>query len=325
MMGALMMQWITYSRVARGRNTILLFVSFLLMPFGHAQNAPTQHIVTLRTTRLAQDLYLIQPPPDSEDGNVLAFCSEEGMLLSDTGLSSVVPQLQNAIELLPCQNKMVKYVINTHWHVDHAGGNKTFANVGALIIAQDETRKLMSSDQKLLGSTVSAYPEYARPVVTFSVDLTLHMKNGDVTALYYPNSHTGGDVVVNFAQQKILHIGDLYYGAVFPWVDAAHGGTLMGLRRSIEKLLQQPDSVTFVPGHGDPVGRLELKTMAKMIDESLEIVRQGISQGLSLKQIQEKGIPDHWKSWEWDGMSTSAWIGNLYDELKKNVEPATSH
>jgi len=315
----------TYACVARGRNTILLLVSLLLMPFGHAQNGPTQHIVTLRTTRLAQDLYLIQPPPDSEDGNVLVLCSEEGILLSDTGLSRVVPQLQNAIELLPCHNKTVKYVIDTHWHLDHAGGNKTFASVGALIIAQDETRKLMSSDQKLLGSTVLAYPESARPVVTFSVALTVHMKNGDVIAEHYPNSHTGGDVVVNFAQQKILHIDDVYYGAVFPWVDAAHGGTLMGLRRSIEKLLLQPDSLTFVPGHGDPISKSELKTMAKMMDESVEIVRQGISQGLSLKQVQEKGIPDHWKSFEWEGMSTSAWIGNLYDELKKDPEPATSH
>lgn len=95
----------------------------------------------------------------------------------------------------------------------------------------------------------------------------------------------------------------------------------MGLRRSIEKLSQQPDPVTFVRGHG----KSELKTLAKMMDESLEIVRQGISQGLSLKQIQEKRIPNHWKSFEWEGMSTSAWIGNLYDELKKDAEPATSH
>ena len=80
-----------------------------------------------------------------------------------------------------------------------------------------------------------------------------------------------------------------------------------------------------MPGHGDPVSKSELKTLVKMMDESSEIVRQGISQGLSLKQIQEKGIPDHWKSFEWEGMSTSAWIGTLHDELKKDAEPATSH
>jgi cyclase len=319
------MRRITYSCAARRHNMILLFTSLFLMPFGYAQNDPAQHMITLRTTRLAPDLYLIQPPPDSEDGNVMVLCSEEGLLLSDSGLSRVVPQLRNAIELLPCQNKTLKYVIDTHWHLDHAGGNKAFANGGALIIAQDETLKLMSLDQRLLGSTVAAYPESARPVVTFSVALTVHMKNGDVIAEHYPNSHTGGDVVVNFAQQKIQHIGDLYYGAVLPWVDAAHGGTLTGLRRSIERLLQQPDLVTFVPGHGDPVRKLELQTLAKMMDESFDNVKRGISQGLSLKQIQEKGIPDHWKSWEWEGLSTSAWIGNLYDELKKAAEPATSH
>jgi cyclase len=309
---------------ARRLTPIVLLHSLFIAPFGHTQNGPNPQIVALHTTRLAQDLYLIQPPADSEDGNVLVFCSEEGVLLSDTGLSRVLPQLTDAIKSLPCRTKIVRYVIDTHWHLDHAGGNKSFASSGALIIAQDETRRFMSSDQKLLGSTVSAYPESARPVVTFSTVLTLHLKNGDVVAEHYPNAHTGGDVVVSFAQQKVLHIGDIYYGAVFPWVDAAHGGTLMGLRHSIEKLLQEPDSVIFVPGHGDPVSKVELNTMAKMVDDTFESVRQGISQGLSLKQIQDKGVPDRWKSWQWEGMSTSAWIEQVYTEARKPSTPELS-
>jgi cyclase len=314
-----------YLCFVRGMTPIVLLHSFLSTPYGHTQNGPSPQITALHTTRLAQDLYLIQPLADSEDGNVLVFCSEEGMLLSDTGLSRFLPQLTEAIQSLPCRTKIVRYVIDTHWHLDHAGGNKSFASAGALIIAQDETRRFMSSDQKLLGSTVSAYPESARPVVTFSTVLTLHLKNGDVIAEHYPNAHTGGDVVVSFDQRKVLHIGDIYYGAIFPWVDAAHGGTLMGLRNSIEKLLQEPDSVIFVPGHGDPVSKVEINTMAKMVDGSFESVRQGISQGLSLKQIQDKGVPDRWKSWQWEGMSTSAWIENVYNEARKASTPELSH
>ena len=305
--------------VPRRLTPLLLLHSLLLIPYGYTQNGPNPQIAALRTTPLAQGLYLIQPPADSEDGNVLVFCSEEGVLLSDTGLSRVLPQLQNAMQSLTCQTKIVKYVINTHWHLDHAGGNKTFANAGALIIAHGETRRFMSSDQKLLGSTVSAYPESARPVLTFSTSLTVHLKNGDVIAEHYPNAHTGGDVVVSFAQQKVMHIGDIYYGAVFPWVDATHGGTLMGLRHSIEKLLQQPDSTTFVPGHGDPVSKADLITMAKMLDDSFEAVGKGISKGLSLRQIQDKGISDRWKSWQWEGMSKSAWVENVYDEIRKGT------
>jgi cyclase len=298
---------------------VILLHLLLLDAGGYAQSVPKPQIVALHTARMAQDLYLIQPPADSEDGNVLVFCSEEGVLLSDTGLSRVVPQLQDALQSLPCQTKRVRYVIDTHWHRDHAGGNMSFANAGALIIAHDETRRLMSSDQKLLGSTVSAYPESARPAVTFSMSLTLHLKNGDVIAEHYSNAHTAGDVVVSFVQQNVLHIGDIYYGAVFPWVDVAHGGTLMGLRRSIEELLHQPDSTIFVPGHGDPISKAELNTMAKMLDESFETIRQGISQGLTLRQIQDKGLPDRWKSWQWEGMSTSAWIENVYNETKEGL------
>jgi cyclase len=298
---------------------LLLLHSLLLNSIGYAQNAPNPQTIALHTTRVAQDLYLIQPPPDSEDGNVLAFCSEEGVLLSDTGLSRAVPQLQQALQALPCQTKSVRYVINSHWHRDHAGGNMTFANAGAVIIAHDETRRFMSSDQKLLGSTVSAYPESARPSVTFSTSLTLHFKNGDVIAKHSFNAHTAGDVVTSFVQQNVLHIADIYYGAVFPWVDAAHGGTLTGLRRSIEELLHQPDSAVFVPGHGDPISKAELNTMAQMLDESFAIIRQGTSQGLSLKQLQDKGLPERWKSWQWEGMSTSAWIENVYNETKNGA------
>jgi len=280
-----------------------------------AQTGSQPQTITLLSTRLANNLYLIHPPLNSEDGNVVVLCVASGILLSDTGLSRAVPELQAVLRGLPCPNRRVKYVINTHWHLDHAGGNRAFATDGAVIISQDETRRIMSSSQELLGSTIGAYPEIARPTITFSDRLTLHLDETEVSAEHYPNGHTGGDVVVRFGGTNILHIGDIYYGAVFPWVDADHGGSISGLRKSVERLLRQPDSTVFVPGHGDPVTKAELGTMARMIDQSFQAVSQGISQGLSLQQIQQKGLPNEWKLWAWEGMSTSAWVETVYREI----------
>ena len=287
-----------------------------------AQNLPQGR--PLRTTPLAKNLYLISPGLDSQDGNVVVLCNGAGNLLSDTGLSREVPELQVAVDGLPCPNHTIKFVINTHWHLDHAGGNRVFAAGGAVIVAQDEARRTMSSSQKLMGSTVSAYPEIARPTITFSDRATVHLGDVDVIAEHYANAHTSGDAVVSFGGTGVMHIGDIYYGAVFPWVDADHGGSILGLRSALARLLQQQDSSVFVPGHGEPITKSELNTMARMIDASLEMVRNGIARGLSLRQMQEKGVPKEWKSYAWEGMSESAWIEAVYREMATGRAPQFS-
>ncbi len=269
----------------------------------------------ITTTRVAENLYLLMPPEDSPSGNVVALIGNDGVLLVDSGLPDTTAAFQEAIDSLHSPNPSIKYIINTHWHRDHAGGNRALGK-DATIISQENARKLMSSKQTLLGSTIQPWSEAGLPRITFPDALTLHFNGEVINIEHYPNAHTDGDAVVRFVNAGVIEIGDIYYGKVLPWVDSDHGGNLLGLRAALHKLLSQPASKAIVPGHEKVIGFKELEEEQQVIDESFSVVRKGIAEGKTLSEIQSKGIDEHWKSWAWVGNSMPAWIESVYRAIQ---------
>jgi cyclase len=268
----------------------------------------------ITTTRLAENVFLLQPSEESSSGNVIALIGNDGVLLVDSGLPETAAAFREAVDSLHSPNPTIKYIVNTHWHRDHAGGNRVLGK-DAVIVSHENARTLMTSPQTLLGSTIQPWSPAALPQVTFRDFLTLHF-DGEVIAIeHYPNAHTGNDAVVQFTNAKVIAIGDLYYGKVLPWVDADHGGDVIGLRQALEKLIHLAGIKIIAPGHEKAIETKDLVAEQRVIDETLTTVRRGISEGLSLKQIQDKGLGDEWKSWEWVGNSIPAWIQSVHTSL----------
>ena len=202
------------------------------------------------TVGLSPTLALLSGP----GGNVAALTGPAGALLVDTGIHAAAPTLAKAAEAFGGQ--AVSVVVNTHWHFDHAGGSEFFAQRGARIIAQDNTRVHLSQRQaiELLDYTFPPAPPAALPSLTFPEETTLYHGEETLRLLHVPPAHTDGDVLVRFAKENVLHTGDVFFNGFYPFIDYSTGGWIGGMVEAADRALALCDAQTrIIPGHG-PLG-----------------------------------------------------------------------
>jgi glyoxylase-like metal-dependent hydrolase (beta-lactamase superfamily II) len=279
-------------------------------------------------------VYLFQGKLDGNTvgGNVVASIGPDGILLVDDEYQALSGKLQKAIAEVAGPDKKIRFIVNTHWHKDHTEGNKTFGEQ-ATIIAHEEVWQMLSSDQKMFGKTLPAYPPEARPSITFHDALTLHFNNDEIVVRHYPAGHTGGDSVVLFTKENVIHVGDLYIGPVFPFIDLDHGGNVVSLESDIHSLLEnviKPDT-KLVPGHRAVATRRDLQVYDYMLIRSVAFVRNGMAVGKSQAELESQ-LPGDWKQWEWELLPGKVWlsyvdksIGSGAKAHAPSVSPSTIH
>jgi glyoxylase-like metal-dependent hydrolase (beta-lactamase superfamily II) len=252
------------------RSLILLsMVSLVLTGAGAARaqmGDPSK--VTLKTTPVAGGVSVIEGANGFAGGNVGVSVGNDGIFIIDDELQPMTPKLKTALAAL--SKKPVRFVINTHWHADHTGGNGGLAAAGAIIVAHDNVRKRLSVDQfiEFAGQKMSfpASPPEALPVVTFSNDVTLHLNGDDIHVFHVPPAHTDGDAIVHFIKANVVHMGDTFMGSSFPVIDVASGGQLEGFITAANLVLGLcNDSTRIIPGHGAVGGPTELKAWRDML------------------------------------------------------------
>ncbi|MBT3719467.1 MAG: MBL fold metallo-hydrolase [Gammaproteobacteria bacterium] len=252
-------------------------------------------------------------------GNVGVLSGADGVLIVDSLLSGFQYKLENVLSTLKVCSGCgdVKYLINTHWHFDHTGTNEYFGN-DAVLIAHNSVRPLLSSEQevKAVGKVFPALKPSGLPDITFTEQSSLYFNGEEIELTHFPKSHTSGDVVVYFKQSEVLHLGDLYFNGMFPFVDLEHGGNVLGMIRSVESVLQSyPADTKVIPGHGAVSGMEELRSFLMMLKETTAIVEKGKNSGMSLQLMQKQGLDEKWASWEWGFVSTKIWITLVYNSL----------
>src|SRR5678810_926527 len=210
-----------------------------------------------------------------------------------------------------------RFILNTHWHGDHTGGNAVFGPE-APIIAHDNVRKRLSTEQRieLFKQTVPASPKQALPVITFDQSLTVHFNGEEIMAIHYPRGHTDGDSVIFFSASNVVHLGDDFFAGRFPFVDLESGGSVEGLVKNIGELVNKiPADAKLIPGHG-PLSTLEeIKSYYSMLQQTTEIMKQKIAAGKTLDQIKSEGLPDEWKPWGAGFIKTDRWLETIYKSL----------
>jgi cyclase len=218
--------------------------------------------------------------------NVVAWTGPDGAVLVDTGKAESAPQLLEAATRLAPQG--VRFVVNTHWHPHHSGGNELLGQSGALVVSQQNVRLRMSEPQTLseYGLEVPAAATVALPVVTFDDGLTLNLNGDRLVLLHAPAAHTDGDGIAWWEEANVVHVGDVFYADGYPFLDTASGGSLAGLVSAIETVLSRADPRTLVvPGHGSVSTRAELAAYRDMLVAVGRQVRELAEQGASLDDV----------------------------------------
>ena len=267
--------------------------------------------VQIKTTHVAGKVHMLE----GRGGNIGVSVGQDGILIVDDQYAPLVEKIRAALRDLG--KGKPRFVLNTHWHGDHTGGNEAFGRDGT-IIAHTNVHKRLSTRQELFGRSVGPLPKVALPIITFDKSLSIHFNGEQIRAIHYPNSHTDGDIVIIFTKSNVVHMGDLFFSGMFPFVDLDHGGDVEGLIESVGKILAElPKGVKIIPGHGPLSTADDLKTYHRMLVETTRIVRERLKAGKTLEQIKADGLPDPWKPWGAGFISTDKWLESIVNSLSK--------
>jgi len=267
--------------------------------------------VEMKVVPVSGNIYMLQ----GAGGNIGVSAGPDGILIVDDQYAPLADKIRAALKGI--NPGKLKFVVNTHWHGDHTGGNATFGPE-APVIAQENVRKRLSTEQHVMGESVPASPAEALPVITFENAVSVHFNGEEIKAVHYPHGHTDGDSVIFFTRSNVVHMGDDFFRGRFPFVDLGSGGSVQGMAENVAKVLAKiPSDAKVIPGHGDLATVDDLRAFHKMLVDTTAIVQKQIKAGKTMEQAQAAGLPDQWKEWGSGFMKTDRWIATVYESLKK--------
>ncbi|TRW15033.1 MBL fold metallo-hydrolase [Glacieibacterium frigidum] len=219
-------------------------------------------------------------------GNIGVSTGPDGSVLIDDQFAPLTEKIVAAVKAL--SPGPVRFVINTHWHGDHSGGNENLGKAGTVIVAHDNVRKRMASEQfiALMKQTVPASPAAALPVVTFDAASSLHLNGEEIRAVHVDPAHTDGDALVVFTKANVIHMGDTYFAGNYPFIDLSSGGSARGLVKAIDRGLALGNATTkYIPGHGPVTDRAALQAYRAMLIDVIARVEKLVKAGRTPDQI----------------------------------------
>ena len=269
--------------------------------------------VEIIPTKITDTLYLLQ----GKGWNIGLSIGDDGPLMIDDQFAPLSEKIMATVATLSDQS--IRFVINTHWHGDHTGGNENLGKAGAIIVAHENVRVRMSKGQfmKAFNRHVNPAPEAALPVVTFPQSMTIHW-NGDELAIdHLSSAHTDGDAVIHFKKANVLHTGDLFFNGFYPFVDASSGGSFAGLLNALNSLAERIDDETvIIPGHGPLAKKADLLRYITMLETVQATIGDLIEQGQTKEEIiAAKPTAEFDADWGGGFLAPDIWVGIVYDAM----------
>ena len=282
-----------------------------------AQQEPDWSKVQIKVTKVSGNIYMLE----GQGGNIAASVGEDGIVIVDDQFAPLAEKIQAALKDLKITDKPVRFVINTHYHGDHTGGNAPFSTAGSTVIAQDNVRKRLESGGTAgnggsIKMDVKPAEKAALPIITFEHDVTVHLNGEDIRALHFPSGHTDGDSIIFFPKNNVVHMGDDFVRYGFPFIDVASGGSVQGMIDAMEKATAQlPPDVKVIPGHGALSNLDDVRAFTKMLKETSAVVQKAINDHKTLDQMKQEKILTPWKKFSGDFVNEDAFIETLYNSL----------
>jgi cyclase len=268
--------------------------------------------IEIKPTKVAGTIWLLE----GAGGNIGVSAGPDGLLIVDDQFLPLADKIKAALKGISPDGKLA-FVVNTHWHGDHTGGNRAFGKE-ATIIAQLNVRKRLATPQDRGGRMSEASPKEALPVVTFEDGVTIWFNGEEIEVVHVPSGHTDGDAIVYFKGANVVHMGDQFFNGMFPFIDLNSGGDLAGYVKNVaDTVARIPADAKIIPGHGGLATVEDLKTFHTMLAKTTDYVRAEIAKGMTLEQAKKAGLPDEWKSYASDFITVEKWVETVYTSLRK--------
>jgi glyoxylase-like metal-dependent hydrolase (beta-lactamase superfamily II) len=269
--------------------------------------------VHIRTIPVRNNVYMLM----GSGGNIGVSVGEDGVLLIDAEYAPLSEKIKAAVAAL--SPKPIRFLLNTHWHGDHTGGNANFGKEGVTIIAHDNIRKRLSTDQfnELFNWKTPASPPAALPVITFSDSITLHLNGDEIHFVHVDTAHTDGDAIAHFVNANVIQTGDLIFSEGFPFIDLASGGSVDGYIAADRKILAMAnDQTLIIPGHGHLTNEKELETYLNMITIIHDNILNQVKAGKTKDEVlASKPTKDYDAVWGKGFMKPDVFVGIVYQSL----------
>lgn len=238
--------------------------------------------VEITTIPVNENIYMLQ----GEGGNMGVAVGDDGVFLIDDQFAPLTDKITTAIAQI--SDQPIKFLVNTHWHFDHTGGNENLGNAGVIIVAHDQVRHRMTIDQfiEALNMQFKPSPSSALPIVTFNDQVTFHLNNETIKVIHLDSAHTDGDSIIHFQNANVIHTGDVYFNGMYPFIDNSSGGSIDGVIKAVDHILMLADENTkIIPGHGALSNREELLAYRDLLIAVKEKIKAQIDEGLSIDEI----------------------------------------
>jgi glyoxylase-like metal-dependent hydrolase (beta-lactamase superfamily II) len=272
--------------------------------------------VELESIRLSDTVYMLEPEPPTV-GNLAISAGEDGILMVDDQLMSLTDKIRAAVaEIQPGE---ITFLVNSHYHFDHAGGNAEFGKESTIVAHHNVRSRLAEGREAGPRFIEGTRPPEALPVITFRESVTFHWNGEDVDVIHLPNpSHTDGDAVVFFRGSNVIHMGDQYINlGGLPYVDRDVGGNALGLRDNMALLLGMIDEETkIIPGHGPLASKPDLQWFHDLLAGTIAFIEAEKNAGRTLEQVQSAGLPDQYKEGTSGFIPHATWIQYVYSSLE---------
>lgn len=270
--------------------------------------------VEIKTVKLTDTLYVLF----GAGGNIGMSAGPDGVYLIDDQFAPLSEKILAAVRRV--SDKPIRFVVNTHWHHDHTGGNENLGKEGATIVAHENVRKRMSAEHynPIFKRKTPPAPDGARPQLTFKDGITLHLNGEHARIIHAPAAHTDGDSFVHFTDANVIHAGDLFFNGMYPFIDAWSGGSIAGLIVAVDKILAIAKQDTrIIPGHGPMATRADLVAYRKMLETVRERVAAAKKDGKSAADMVGAGMfNDIEKTWGGGFLTTQRFITVVYEGLR---------
>jgi glyoxylase-like metal-dependent hydrolase (beta-lactamase superfamily II) len=240
---------------------------------------------------------------------------DDGLVMVDAQFAPLVPKIKAALAKI--SQKPLRFLLNTHWHFDHVGGNAGMAG-GAPILAHENVRKRMLAGAEMLGMRIEPADPRALPVLTYQREITIWLNGEPVRALHLPPGHTDGDTVVFFTKSNVVQMGDDFVTYGFPFVDLDSGGSVRGMIGAIDELLPQiPADAKVIPGHGPLSTVADLKKFRNRLDEIVALVDRGLKSGKTVEQMQKEKLLAPYEDWNGGFLKADQFIATVARDLQQ--------